>query len=90
MKCIQGADVLVWRSFRVVTPEEGDRFGFPFLGTFETANLILAQHLPGFGMERCGRAQMSDDVRGVFQVLVPGVLFTPCLLSPLNNFLCLG
>eukprot|EP00435_Cladocopium_sp_Y103_P036526 s2631_g9.t1 len=23
----------------------------------------------------------------VFQVLVPGVLFTPCLLSPLNNFL---
>ena len=24
---------------------------------------------------------------GVFQVLVPGVLFTPCLLSPLNNFL---
>ena len=23
-------------------------------------------------------------------MLVPGVLFTPCLLSPLNNFLCLG
>jgi hypothetical protein len=32
----------VWRLFRVLTPEEGDRPWLPFLGTFETANLILA------------------------------------------------
>ncbi|CAK9073992.1 unnamed protein product, partial [Durusdinium trenchii] len=30
---------------------------------------------------------IEGSAPGVFQVLVPGVLFTPCLLSPLNNFL---
>ncbi|CAE7529510.1 unnamed protein product [Symbiodinium microadriaticum] len=52
------------------------------------------QRVKGFLLDTGGPVTTLRDLRKeidfgfrVFQVLVPGVLFTPCLLSPLNNFL---